>query len=118
MMREITLSWNGKDYTIPASKGFQIGEQIEEIVTLGDIATWAQRPRMFKLARCYATMLRFAGCRAVTDAQVFEAIMGADGDAQAASEKAAQAMTALVEVLVGGAPIATEGDAPGKASAS
>jgi hypothetical protein len=118
-MKEITLSWAGKEYVIPASKGFQIGEQIEEIVTLAEVVTsWQQRPRMFKLARCYAAMLRFAGCRAVTDAQVFQTIMGEDGDAQAASERAAQAMNSLIEVLMGGAPTAAEGEAPGKTSAS
>jgi hypothetical protein len=118
LMREISFLYKGAEYSIPATKAFQIGEQVEEIITLAEIAAWAERPRMYKLARCYALMLRFAGCRNVTEAQVFEYIMGGDGDADGAAANAGAAITALVSVLLGGAPDVAEDAVPGKSSAS
>jgi len=104
-MRAVNMRWRGKDYTIPATQAFQIGEQIEDIVTLAEIAQWGQRPKMHKLARCYATMLRFAGCK-VADSVVFDEIMAAKEDVDG-NLAAAQAISALAELLTGGSP---EGD--------
>ena len=94
---------------------FQIGDQIEDIVTLAEISQWAVKPKMFKLARCYGAMLRFAGAR-VADTDVFTEIMTAKADADG-NLVAAQAIGALAELLTGGAPAGT-GDAPEKTSAS
>lgn len=117
-MADLVLTWKGEEIVIPEERAFVIGEQVEDIVTLAEIATWASNPRMFKLARAFATMLRFAGKR-VSDRQVHDAIMGRDGDQEAAAVQAAAAMTGLVEVLMGGAPpSAGGGSAPGKATAS
>ncbi len=117
-MSEIRLVWKGEEIVIPEDRAFAIGEQVEEIVTLAEIATWTTNPRMFKLARAFATMLRFAGKR-VSDRQVHDAIMGRDSDKEDAASQAAAAMTGLVEVLMGGAPPASgEAKKPGKASAS
>lgn len=109
------MQWRGDTYTIPATQAFQIGEQVEDIVTLAEIAQWASRPKMHKLARCYATMLRFAGCK-VADSVVFDEIMAGKADADG-NLAAAQAIGALAELLTGGSP-AGEGDAPEKISAS
>jgi len=114
-MRAVEMQWRGKKYTIPATQAFQIGEQIEDIVTLAEIAQWASRPKMHKLARCYGTMLRFAGCK-VADATVFDEIMGAKTDDHG-NFAAAQAIGALAELLTGGSPDG-EGDQPEKTSAS
>lgn len=114
-MRAVNMRWRGKDYTIPATKAFQIGEQIEDIVTIAEISQWATKPKMHKLARCYATMLRFAGCK-VADATVFDEIMGAQADADG-NMAAAQAIGALAELLTGGSPDG-DGDPAEKTSAS
>lgn len=115
-MRSVEMRWRGQDYTIPAAKAFQIGEEIEDIATLADIASWGSRPKMFKLAKCYATMLRFAGAK-VADATVLEAITPVDGQEQGA---AAEAIKALIDLLLAGAKPAKEGEAdpPKKDSAS
>lgn len=114
-MRAVSMSWRGVEYTIPATSAFKIGEEVEDIVTLAELAQWGTRPKMHKLARCYGTMLRFAGCK-VADATVFEDMMSASADASG-QLVAAQAIAALAELLTGGAPEGA-GDAPEKPSAS
>lgn len=114
-MRAVTMQWRGAEYIIPANKAFQIGEEVEDIVTLAEIAQWGARPKMHRLARCYATMLRFAGCK-VADATVFDDMMSAKEDA-GGQLLAVQAIAALAELLTGGAPEG-EGDMPEKTSAS
>lgn len=94
------MQWRGKNYTIPATSAFEIGEKIEDIATLADVASWGNRPKMFKLARCYGEMLRFAGCK-VADATVLEAITPVAGQEQ---DAAATAIKALVDLLLTGAP--------------
>ncbi len=115
-MRAVEMTWRGKAFTIPATQAFEIGEQIEDIATLADIAAWGAKPKMFKLAKCYATMLRFAGAK-VADATVLEAITPVDGQEQGA---AAEAIKALIDLLLAGAKPAKEGEAdpPKKDSAS
>ena len=109
-MRAVEMQWRGKKYTIPAAQAFQIGEQVEDIVTLAEIAQWASRPKMHKLARCYATMLRFAGCK-VSDAEVKQEIDRSIAKAAAAGVTeddakemfAIRAMQQLIAVLFDGA---------------
>lgn len=114
-MRAVNMQWRGKEYTIPATQAFQVGEQIEDIVTLAEISQWASKPKMFKLAKCYAIMLRFAGCK-VADSVVFDDIMSAKEDANG-NLAAAQAIGALAELLTGGSP-AADGEPAEKTSAS
>ncbi len=112
-MAAIVLSFRGETYRIPEERAFEIGERIEDIVTLAEILSWGNAPRFFKIARCFAEMLRFAGLK-VTDREVHTEIMdqlkatGADGEVLAV-----RALEALVAVLMDGAPVA-EGDAPAK----
>jgi len=42
-MRAVNMRWRGKDYTIPANRAFEIGEQVEDIVTLAEVATVLKR---------------------------------------------------------------------------
>ncbi len=63
-MQAISMTWRGEAFTIPAHKAFQIGEQVEEIATLAQMATWQSNPQFYKIARCYGAMLRFAGATA------------------------------------------------------
>lgn len=117
-MAEVKITWGGADYTIPDTKAFQIGERIEEIATMGEILGWLQQPRFFKMARCLAEMLRFAGCK-VSDAEVhgkLVASMGKDGQ----GESHASAVFSLVDLLMGDAPKGSEGkgDPEGKPGAS
>lgn len=99
----ITLEWKGDKFVIPDTEVFQVGEQIEEIVTLSDLHGMAENPRFRKLARCYAVMLRHAGAR-VSDQDVHSYMMdGLKGD-QEKSVMALNAITVLTEILMDGAP--------------
>jgi hypothetical protein len=73
MMTAIKLTWKGKEYRIPAEKAFAVGEQVEDVVSLAEIWGWGNKPKFFKIARAYAVMLRFAGCK-VSDGDVHKAI--------------------------------------------
>lgn len=128
-MAAIRMKWRGEDHVIPAHRAFEIGAEVEGIVTLGEIGNWGNRVPFYKVARCYGAMLRFAGAK-VTDAEVHAEIMGnleAAGKARVAGDPAPSevagmiAMQALVACLMGGAPPGdddAEADAPGKTTAS
>jgi len=116
LMRAIEFEFLGKPYSIPAKRAFQIGEQIEEIISLAEIANWQARPRMFKLARAVSALIRFAGGR-ITDEAVMDAMMQGD-DAEAAQENAMAAISAVVTALTGGGKGDASGPAPEKTTAS
>lgn len=118
-MRGIKIPFRGEEYFIPASKAFELGERVEDIVTLTELGSWGARPKFFKLARCFGEMLRFAGCK-VSDTDVHADMMGqikalgAGGETSAKSIIAAQAIGALIAILMDGAPDDDEEAAPGK----
>lgn len=127
-MAAIRMNWRGVAYTIPASRAFEIGAEVEDIVTLGEIGSWGNRVPFFKVAKCYGAMLRFAGAT-VTDADVHREIMAnleaagrakAAGDPSPAEIAGMVAVQALVACLMGGAPPSDdpEAEAPGKTTAS
>lgn len=127
-MAAIRMKWRGEDYVIPAHRSFEIGAEVEGIVTLGEIGTWGNRVPFFKVAKCYGAMLRFAGAK-VSDAEIHAEIMAnleaagkarVAGDADPAELAGIVAMNALVACLMGGAPVQAdaEADAPGKITAS
>lgn len=116
-MRAVEMQWRGQTYTIPATQAFQIGEQVEDILTLVELREWSTRPKMHKLARCFGVMLRFAGCK-VADSVVYSEIMSSKPDANG-SVAAMEAMNGLAKLLMGGATDGDgDGEAPEKTSAS
>lgn len=107
-MREISIKFKGVTYTISENRAFQIGEQVEEIISLRDIATWQEKPRMFKLARAIGAMLRFAGAKA-KDQEVLDELTTGD-DASGAQSNATEAMSSLISLLTNGAQGGGGGD--------
>ena len=116
-MASITLTWKGKTYTIPEKKAFEVGDQIEDILTLSELAAMAERPKFHKLARCFAVMLRFAGCR-VSDMEVHSQMMTQIKNGAQEDLVAANAVAALMAVLMDGAPEDGGGGSPEKPDAS
>lgn len=127
-MAAIRMNWRGAAYVIPAHQAFEVGAAVEEIVTLGEIGTWGNRVPFYRVARAYATMLRFAGAK-VTDGEVHSDIMAnlqaagkarIEGDPDPKEIAGMMAVQALVACLMGGAPQSgdPDADAPGKTSAS
>lgn len=121
-MPAIRLTFKGQEYLIPADRAFRAGAQVEDVVSLAEIASWGARPRFFKIAEAYGTLLRFAGAE-VTDEDVHAEMMAglSRSAASGVAEEipAALAINALMACLMGGAPMPeAEGDTPGKPTAS
>ena len=112
-MPNIKLTWNGKDYTIPEKKAFEVGDQIEDILTLSELAAMATRPKFHRLARCFGVMLRFAGCK-VSDREVHSQMMTQIKNGQEEDLVAANAVSSLMAVLMDGAPEDEGGDSSEK----
>lgn len=115
-MANIVLTWEGEEYTIPEKQAFQVGEDVEDILTVYDLISMGSSVKFRKLAKCFGIMLRHAGCK-VSDSQVHSKMMeqvksgGEDVVAQ-------NALFALMAVLMDGAPEDEGGDTPEKQDAS
>jgi len=112
-MPAIHLKWAGKEYTIPEKKAFEVGDQIEDILMLSELAAMAERPKFHRLAKCFGVMLRFAGCR-VSDRDVHSQMMQQIKNGQEEDLVAANAVAALMAVLMDGAPDDDGGDSSEK----
>lgn len=110
-MKRIDIEWKGEAYTISESQAFELGERIEEIVTLGELAEMASRPKFRKLAKCYAEIINFAGGR-VTAAEIHSEMMDQikAQNQDASALLAAEAIGTLIEILMDGAPQEEAGD--------
>ena len=73
-MTPISLTYRGVKFSIPATRAFQIGEEVEGIISLGEIEHWGNKVPFHRVARAYGAMLRFAGCK-VENAEVLQSIM-------------------------------------------
>lgn len=118
-MGDLVVKFRGEEFRVPGHKVFPLAEQIEDIATLSEIAGWGKNPKLVKMARCFGCILRYAGA-SVSDQEVHSEMMAQikKGGDQGAELVAAQAMAALVAILMDGAP---EGDgeaAEGKSNAS
>lgn len=118
-MKQISIEWKGESYTIEENEAFALGERLEDIVTLAELAEMAERPKFRKLARCYAEMLRFAGARVTPEqvhTQMMDEIKGLGENTKA--QVVAEAIGVLIEILMDGAPVGEAQDDGKKTSHS
>lgn len=75
MFEDIHLEWQGKKYTIPADDVLKCIARVEDVVSVGEVAEMltSGRLKFAKIAKAYATFLRYAGAR-VKDEEVFVSI--------------------------------------------
>lgn len=75
----ITLTWNGRDYVIPADRVMQAIAKIEDVITLLELRQYGEKGTapLGKLAMAYAAILRFAGANARDD-EVYGALFSND----------------------------------------
>lgn len=94
---DVSLGWKGKTYTIPAKKAMQAIAQIEEVITLQELTTYAARGTapMGRLANAFAKVLNFAGCK-VDPADVYEGMFAA-GDS---SESVMTSINTLLMMMI------------------
>lgn len=104
-MKQINIEWKGELLTIGEHEAFELGERIEEIVTLTELSQMGQHPKFRKLARCYAEMINFAGGRtspAEVHAKMMDELKGGKVDQK--EILVAEAVSTLIDILMDGAP--------------
>ncbi len=106
-MKPIKIEWKGKTLTINEEEAFLVGERIEEIVTLTELAEMGNKPKFHKLARCYAEMINFAGGNTTPREIHSEMMAQMKGDHDGGELMIAEAIASLIAILMDGAP---EGD--------
>jgi hypothetical protein len=114
---QIEMEWKGRQYVVPENRAFELGEMVEDIITLAELPEFAARPKFRKIARVYGAMLRFAGAKC-TDEEVHSAIMAEIKTGSERQELATRAITMLVDVLMDGAPTNGGAETGKKESAS
>jgi hypothetical protein len=73
IFQPIVFGWCGQDYTVPADRALGLVAEIEEVVTLFEIATMQVKPNTSKLARAFGAALRYAGAK-VSDDEVYQGL--------------------------------------------
>lgn len=65
MFQSVSLSWNGKDYAIPADRMMGAIASIEVHLTLGELMQQSQggKPKLASLAQAYGALLEYAGVK-------------------------------------------------------
>jgi hypothetical protein len=109
----VTLSWEGRDHTIPANRVLGAIARIEDVVTLEELSRYGERGTMplAKLAMAYGAVLRYAGAN-VKDDEVFT---GMFSDGQKQSDLVTALMSLLTMMLPPGS-IEENGGNPGEAT--
>ena len=98
----VEVIWKEQKLTIADHEIFALGEKIEDIVTIPEVAAMLNgRVKTNKLARCFATIINFAGGRATPEE--VKKVMIAELQEEK-SNAALGAVTAILQILLDGAP--------------
>lgn len=95
----VTLSWKGRDYTIPPDNVLKCIAKIEDVFTLGELAGFQIRGHipLAKVSQAYALVLRHAGAH-VSDDEVYSALFASGGSD--AYQVAVQAVYTLQAMMI------------------
>ena len=77
VFQDITLGFDGKEYTVPSNKVMMLIAKVEDVVSLGDLTT-GTGPKLSRLAEGYCVCLNYAGADVKTE-QVYETLFGNGG---------------------------------------
>lgn len=114
-MANLTINWDGKDYTVPEAQSFDLIEAIEQHITLPELMLMigTGKPNFSALARPFHAMLVQAGVRnppslielrRMLVAEGMANALSKTGDAQPVTGNAMRAIAAMIEILMDGAP--------------
>jgi len=109
MSAMIEIEWKGETLTIRENQAFEAAEAVEEVFTLGELAKFESKPKLAALSRGFAALVNFAGGKA-TPQEVRQSALAAMKAGENEAAVLTSIMSALVEVLMDGAPDAE--DAP------
>jgi Ribonuclease G/E len=92
-MRGLKIHFRGKDYLVPATRVFDVADQIEDVVTISALPAVVNELKITKLAKIAGIILRAAGLKGVTDQDVYAEMKAErDGLLKAATSGAAPVM--------------------------
>lgn len=107
---DVTITWQGDDYTIPANRQLMLVAKIEDALA-GDTGEQAigmllrrEGPPYARLAMAFGAALRFAGCEVEDDAIYLSMMQGlaeSEGDAVAAVQGQIMALLTIVSPPMG-----------------
>nr|AKH46254.1 hypothetical protein [uncultured marine virus] len=93
IFEDITLGFDGDEYTVKHTQVMKLIAVIEDIVTLQEL-TSGTNPKLSKIAEAYAAALMFAGAK-VTCEEVYASLFS-----EGAAERIPQVLTALVMMML------------------
>ena len=99
IFKDVTLTWNGSTFTIPAAKVFMCCAAIEEIMTAQEIAhaIMMQDIKLVRFSKAYSIALRFAGST-VTDEQVYSSLF--HGSSEDVRQRIAPMLNAMMQLMI------------------
>lgn len=91
----VTLAWKGKEYTVDPDKVMMLIAKIEEVITLSEVYSYAQKGAapVAKIAMAYGVALRYAGAD-VRDDAVYKGLFSGGSDSIPA------ALNALLSMMI------------------
>jgi hypothetical protein len=124
-MPDLTLEWAGRPYRVPEDQMFELMEAIERHITLPELLAMvgAGRPNFSALARPLHEMLKFAGVRDLPTPLELRRMLVSEGmdnlvaqrdGRDAVSQRAMQAVAAMIEILMDGADLGDQDAEPAK----
>lgn len=90
IFQDITLTWNGESKTIPSDRVLGLIAEVEECITIDDLAKG--KPKLAKIAMAYCAALKYAGFKARTDETYQQMLKG--------ESQAAALVTGLIEIMI------------------
>lgn len=126
-MKEVTVSWQGRDYTFTPTMRFM--RQLEDIITIGELAQMKERgAKPIHLSEAIGHVLRYAG-KQISDLEAWHGLF--EGDPAAMQERAADLILFLLGMMIppghmradpgkveGGAAATTAASSPSTTSSS
>ena len=107
VFQKIDLSWNGKDFSVPADRVMGAICAVEEVSTYSDLFVMLNgKPSLSKLARAYGVLLRYAGAQ-VDDEEIYNGLF-TPGEM---AKKVSTAINTLLGIMTPPNAIAKNGDA-------
>ena len=95
----VTMTWGGRDYTIPADRVMRAIASVEDVFTLVDLHRYMATgsPPLAKISSVYAMLLRYAGAK-VSDEEVYAGMF--DKESGSLQANATNAIMVLLQLML------------------
>jgi hypothetical protein len=77
VFQDVTLTWGGDDFTVPANQVMRLIAQVEDIISLQELSQ-SGGGKLSKISEAYMVALNHAGCKVMHE-DVYAAMFGEDG---------------------------------------